>query len=249
MHVHFTNPKAKDVEKEIANLAHEHSIPTWPNTNPFDLNTQKRVDHLYICFCFLRQLSIHGAIRGFCFPPFHRDVFNFNILQNFEIGWEIGNFMAFIEIFDSDFNFREIVQDVQFRKIDGCVAVDLGGVTKLDKIEPAAATFTTCRRPVLTTLFLEVSTNILKSAQQRKEMYIELLGREWTRSDTRGVRFDDSDGFLDFLRWNSETSTNPANGCRRGSDVGISSEIEIQHDCVSTFAQYSFLISESSLHE
>ena len=37
--------------------------------------------------------------------------------------------MSFVEIFDCNFDFGEFVEDVKFREIDGCVAVDLVGIT------------------------------------------------------------------------------------------------------------------------
>jgi len=69
--------------------------------------------------------------------------------------------MAFVEILDCDFDFRQLIENIQFREIEGCVTVDLTGVTKLHKIEPTAAALTTRRYPEFATLVLEVSANVL----------------------------------------------------------------------------------------
>lgn len=62
-------------------------------------------------------------------------------------------------VFDADFYFGEVVEDIEFCQVDGGVAVDLGGVTELDEIEPASTTFTTGCGAVFATDVLEVGTD------------------------------------------------------------------------------------------
>ena len=66
-----------------------------------------------------------------------------------------------MEIFDSDFDFGEIVEDVEFCEIDGGVSIDLVGVAELDEVEPAATTSATGGCAEFVTRFLEMCANIL----------------------------------------------------------------------------------------
>jgi hypothetical protein len=77
-------------------------------------------------------LSIHSTLGSLCLPPFQSDVFNLDFFQDFEIGGEVRNFGSLVEIFDSDFDFSEVVEDVEFCEIDGSVSVDLVRVAELD---------------------------------------------------------------------------------------------------------------------
>lgn len=66
-----------------------------------------------------------------------------------------------MEIFDSDFDFGEVVEDIEFSEVDGGVSVDLVGITELDEVEPATTTSTTSGCAEFVTRFLEVCANIL----------------------------------------------------------------------------------------
>ena len=66
-----------------------------------------------------------------------------------------------MEIFDSDFDFSEVVEDVEFCEIDGSVSVDLVRVAKLDQVEPSATTSATGGCSVLVTRLLKMCADIL----------------------------------------------------------------------------------------
>jgi hypothetical protein len=80
-------------------------------------------------------------------------------------------------------------------------------------------------------------------------LYVELFGGERAGSDTGGICFDDANGFLDALRWDAETRADAANGRWRGSDIGISSEIEVKHGRIGAFTEDTFIGIERSFHE
>jgi hypothetical protein len=107
-------------------------------------------------------LSIYSTIASFSLPPFQGDVFNLDFLQELEIGREVRDFVSLIEIFDSDFDFGEIIKDVEFCEIKGGVAVDLVGVTELNKVEPAATTSATGGCSEFVACFLEVCADVLQ---------------------------------------------------------------------------------------
>ena len=106
-------------------------------------------------------MSIHSTLGSLCLPPFQSDVFNLDFFQNFEIGGEVGDFGSVMEIFDSDFDFGEIVEDVEFCEIDGCVSIDLVRVAELDEVEPAATTSATSGCSEFVTCFLKMCANSL----------------------------------------------------------------------------------------
>jgi hypothetical protein len=70
-------------------------------------------------------LRVDSAFRSFGFPSFQGDILNLDFFQNFEVGREVRDFRPLMKIFDSDFDFREVIQDIKFRKIERGVSVDL----------------------------------------------------------------------------------------------------------------------------
>ena len=65
--------------------------------------------------------------------------------------------------------------------------------------------------------------------------YVELLRWEWSTADPRSVRLDDTDGLADHLGWNTQASTHAANGGRRRRDIGVGTEVDVQHQGVGAF--------------
>jgi len=66
-----------------------------------------------------------------------------------------------VEIFDSDFDFGEVVEDIEFSEIDAGVSIDLVRVAELDEVEPATTTSATGGCAKFVTCFLEMCSDIL----------------------------------------------------------------------------------------
>lgn len=115
-------------------------------------------------------MSIQGTLGSLTLPPLQRDVFDLDLVQDFEVGGKIGNFNALVEIFNADFDFGEVVEDIEFCEVEGGVSVNLGRVAKLHEIEPSTTTFTTGGGTILATHVLKMSADVLDLEDIKKKL-------------------------------------------------------------------------------
>lgn len=206
-------------------LLGDHGFASWSSTDPLDGNAEELLDVFDVFAAVLGKILVLLDVLNGLFPSRQLDVLNFAFRESVEIGREEG-FERFTieEIFGTNLDRFEVVENIEFGQVERGVAVDQCRVLHDDEIQPSASTSSTSCDTELGSYFLKVFSSC-----------VELLGRERTSSDSSSISLDYSDSFTDRTRRKTETGANSSNAGSRRSDEGIGTEIEIEHEGVGTF--------------
>ena len=142
-----------------------------------------------------------------------------------------GQLLAVQQILATHLDSLQTGQHIQLRQADAVEIVDQMRVTHLGQIQPAATTRTARGRTKFVTDLLQTLAHLILHITRGNHLY-NLLRGERTLAHTGGVRLHDAVHSADLVGTHAQTGANATDGGRGGSDVGVGSEVDIQHGSV-----------------
>ena len=206
-----------------------HVTPGRTSTDVLDRNTTHATfNELNVRTSIGREIVIAQGTHGVALPSGEGNVLDLHVVQGVRVGRKrvLGSCAVRQDVRNTDLDLVEVVEDVELGEVQGGVVVDSLGVAGEDEIEPTAAAATTgCH------------TEFLAGDLQLFTVFVELFGWEGARSDTGGVGLDHTDdgGDAGWVQRETLDSTTQAGG-RRGHE-GVSSVVQVEHECVGTLNQ------------
>jgi hypothetical protein len=242
-----------------------HTLPRRARSNPPDLNPQVLLNKLDILPTILGQVLKPRHILNALLPPGQLDILHLNLGEGVQIGREVGVEGSAVQVVrHGNFERLELIQDVQLGEVEQGVPVDEVRVLHHDEVEPTTTAATARRDAKLGSHFLEVLADGLlegsevsgdgrEQSQEKKgerigQTHVELLGRERTSSNASSISLDHTHDLSNRLGGQSQPGANSSNAGRGGSDKGVSSEIEVEHQGVGAFDEDA-LLGEKGLVE
>ena len=111
-----------------------HCVVSWACSNPRDRNSNFLFDEFDIVDSLFGEVLWFSDFGSVSVPSFDSFIDYFNVFDIFQRAWKNLNFPAVNFIGDSNFDFFESVEDIQFGDVDRGVAVDQMSVSDQIKV-------------------------------------------------------------------------------------------------------------------
>ena len=97
---------------------YNHRLPTRSNTDVLDADTDSLFNELDILLAVLGQLFPSCHLFNALLPPWHGDVFDFDLANSFQIRWETFDLFSFQLVRYTNFQLVQLIEHIEFRKIE-----------------------------------------------------------------------------------------------------------------------------------
>ncbi|RMV57311.1 hypothetical protein ALP09_04765 [Pseudomonas amygdali pv. lachrymans] len=203
---------------------HDGFVTVRTGRNDIDRRANQLFDALDVGASGCRQLFQGlGTQRGFA-PARHLLVDRTQTQVAVGVSRCVDDRAFFVLVADADVDGLKTVKHVQLGQAQARDAVDFDGATQDDGIEPAATTSATGGSAELVATLGQESTDI-----------VEQLGRERTRTHTRGVGLGDAQNVIQVHRTKTRTGSDTASSGVGAGDVRISTVVDVQQRTLGTF--------------
>jgi len=151
--------------------------------------------------------------------------------------WETRDLVTVNLVSDSYLDFLKAVKHIKLGQVQFGVAVDHGRVFHDDQVQPSTSPSSSGSGTPFSTDLLQGSSDLFK-----------VFCREGSTSDSSSVGFDDTDDSLQGEGGDTETGHDTSDGSRGGSDIGVGSVVEVEHESIGTLDKDPLARLESLVH-
>lgn len=207
----------------------DHVLTSRAGADPFHRDTaQAAFDVLDVGAGVRGEILVLLGAHGVALPAGQGDVLHLDLVEDVGVGGDgvlragaVGQ-----DVGDTDLDLIEVVQDIQLRQIQSGVVVDRMGVAADDQVEPTAATTAAGGDTEFTSDLLQFRADL-----------VELFTREGTGANASGVGFHYTDDRRDAGGVQGKGLDGTTQTGRRGSHVGVSAVVQVEHESVRTLDQ------------
>lgn len=219
-------------------LPSDHGVSGWTSTDPLNPDTAELLYPLDVVAGSLWKLAVGLDTSSFGLPTWHGLVHWLDLGKLVDSGWERWQSLAVDLVGGTDLQLLEVVEDIKLGQVEGSVVVDGGRVLEKDQVEPTTSPFPASGDANFSANGLELLSDL-----------VDLLGWEWTATDSGLVGLDHTNDLLQLEWRDTKTGEDTTNTSVGGGNHWIGTPVNVQQQGVSALNQHWGVALLSALDE